>query len=71
VKVPGRITRPHYFYQEFCMGSSSSDDGIWALVVSFIVASALISILTGDFGHWPFVIFGIVIGLMAVSAINR
>jgi hypothetical protein len=50
------------------MGSSES--GIAAIVAGTIIVSAVITIVTGGTLHWPFVLLGIVVGLMAVASIN-
>ncbi len=53
------------------MGDSSSTPGIGLLILGMLVASEIITLVTGMYSHWPFVILGIVAGLMAMSAINR
>ena len=52
------------------MPSSSASPGIGAIIVGLIVTCAVISIVTGDFGHWLLVILGIIVGLMAVRSIG-
>ena len=53
------------------MGGSSSTPGIGLLILGFLVVSEVITLATGEVIHWPFVVAGIVVGLMAVSSINR
>lgn len=44
--------------------------GIVLIVVGLIAVSVLVSLVTGTHGHWPFVVLGIAVGLMAVKSIN-
>jgi hypothetical protein len=53
------------------MGGSSSTPGIGLLILGVLVVSEIISLVTGMYAHWLFVILGIVVGLMAMSSINR
>jgi hypothetical protein len=48
----------------------SSNPGIAGLVFAFVAASALITVVTRSYVHWPFVLLGLVVGLMAVQIIN-
>ena len=48
----------------------SSDSGIAAIVVGTIIVSAIITLVTEATWHWPIVLLGIVVGLMAVASIN-
>jgi len=45
--------------------------GIGAIVAAVIGVSVIITLVTGRYAHWPFVAVGIVVGFMAVAAINR
>jgi len=45
--------------------------GIAALVAGLLVTCEAITIVTGSYSHWPLVLLGIVVGLMAVNSINR
>jgi hypothetical protein len=72
MKAPGDIIVSTFIYQESAyMGDSSSTLGIGLLILGLLVVSEIISLVTGMYAHWPFVILGIVVGLMAVSSINR
>ena len=72
MKVPGDVIVPPFIYQESThMGDSNSTPGIGLLILGLLGASEIISLVTGMYSHWPFVILGIVVGLMAMSAINR
>jgi len=52
------------------MGNSSLASGIALLVFAMLVASEIITRVTGTYSHWPFVIAGIVMGLIAAKAIR-
>jgi hypothetical protein len=41
------------------------------LVLAILGVTVIISCVTGEMGLWFFVIFGITVGLMAVSAIGQ
>ena len=45
--------------------------GIAGIIAATIAASMMITGVTGSCIHWPFVLLGIVVGLMAVDSINR
>ena len=45
--------------------------GIAGIVIGTIAVSVIISEVSGTYLHWPFVLLGIIVGLMAVRAINR
>jgi len=51
------------------MGNSGSS-GLFGLVVGTLVVAVIISIVTGSHTHWPFVVGGIVVGLMATRSIR-
>lgn len=53
------------------MSNSSSAGGVALIVFGIIVASEIITRVTGMYAHWAFVIPGIVMGLVAVAAIIR
>lgn len=36
-----------------------------------LAVSCVITLVTGACGHWPFVLAGIVVGLWAVSSLNK
>lgn len=44
--------------------------GLVAIIVGVLVVSTLITLLLHCVAHWPPVILGIVVGIMAVKAIN-
>ncbi len=50
--------------------SSPDLHGITAIVVATLMVSSLITLLFGHIAHWPPIILGIVVGLMAVRAIH-
>ena len=53
------------------MPSSSADRGLTWIVMATIGVSAIISKVTGSYSHWPFVVLGLIVGLMAAQSINR
>ena len=53
------------------LGSSAGCGGIIGIVAGFLVVSAIITLVTGTYVHWLFVVLGIVVGLSAVQSINR
>jgi uncharacterized membrane protein YccC len=52
------------------MSSSDAGRGIATIILCILVASAIISGVTGEYGHWIPVVLGIVVGLMAVRSIG-
>lgn len=52
------------------VGNSPGPAGI-IIVVACLGVSWVISFVTGSYAHWPFVLAGIVVGLLAVSSINK
>lgn len=52
-------------------GNSSGPAGTIIIVVACIVVSWVISFVTGSYAHWPFVLLGLIVGLLAVSSINK
>jgi hypothetical protein len=44
--------------------------GISGIVVAVLMVSVVISEVTHTYSHWPFVILGLLVGLMAVKSIN-
>jgi hypothetical protein len=52
------------------MGSSSSAAGIAMIVLGVLVVSEIITQVTGSVIHWPFVLLGIVVGLMAARSVR-
>ena len=51
-------------------GFSSGGDGVATIVTGFIGASVIITLTTGSYFHWPFVVAGIFVGLMAARSIR-
>lgn len=45
--------------------------GIVGIVAMLLGGAGLMTLVTGQFGHWPFVILGIVVGLWAVQSAHR
>jgi hypothetical protein len=52
------------------MGSSSSAAGIAMIVVGILVVSEIITQVTGSVIHWPFVLLGLAVGLLAARSIR-
>ena len=50
--------------------SNSTGDGIATIVIGFIAASTIITLTTGSVFHWPFVLAGILVGLMAARSVR-
>ena len=46
-------------------------DGIVSIIVGLLVACGIITLVTGTYVHWPLVLLGIGVGLLAVRSINR
>jgi len=53
------------------VGNSPGPAGTIVIVVACLGVSWAISFVTGSYAHWPFVLAGIVVGLLAVSSINK
>jgi len=53
------------------MPDSSSTRGVRAIVIALIGVSIGITEVTGEYSHWPLVLLGIVVGLMAAKSIDR
>ena len=53
------------------MNPSNATPGIGAIVAGVLFVSAAISLVTGTHAHWPIVLAGIAVGLMAVRSIHR
>ena len=51
--------------------NSSGSAGVIAIVAACLVVSSVITFVTNTFGHWPFLLAGIGVGLLAVRAITR
>lgn len=55
------------------MGSFNSGPGaagIYAIIAGVVVVSVIISEVAHIYSHWPFILLGVVIGLMAVNSIG-
>ena len=52
------------------MGSSSSAGGVVLIVFGVLVASEIISKVTGIYSHWLFVLPGLLIGMLAATIIR-
>jgi len=50
--------------------SSPDLHGTVAIIVGTLMVSSLITLLFGHYAHWPPIILGIVVGLMAVKVIH-
>lgn len=50
---------------------SADSDGIFGIVAALLAVCVIMTLTTGSLIQWPLVILGIVVGLMAVSSINR
>jgi hypothetical protein len=53
------------------LNDSPGSAGVITIMVGCIVVSWIITFVTGSYAHWPFVLAGIVAGLLAVSSINK
>lgn len=53
------------------MKHSDATSGIVAIIVGILVVSGAITQVTNSFFHWPLVLAGIAVGLLAVRSINR
>ena len=51
--------------------STPGGGGIAWIVTATVIASVLMTEVMGIYSHWPFVLFGLAIGLLAVRSINR
>lgn len=45
--------------------------GIILLIAAFLWGGIGTTLLEGEWGHWPWLISGIIVGLWAVAAVNR
>jgi hypothetical protein len=52
------------------MGSSSSAGGVVLIVFGVLVASEIISKVTGIYSHWLFVLPGLLIGMLTARSIR-
>ena len=50
---------------------SPVSDGISQITAAVVVVSIIISLVTGQVGHWAPVALGVIVGLMAVKSIRR
>ena len=66
-----RLTSPERTSNRMTIGSTPGSAGIAVIIATCIAVSAIITVVTGSFVHWPFVIAGIAVGLWAVSSINK
>lgn len=51
--------------------SAPGGGGVAGIVAGTIVVSVIMSAVTGVHTHWPFVLLGLVVGIMAAHSINR
>jgi hypothetical protein len=68
------LNRSNVEEESICMPDFSSPpgaDGIFGIIVGTLAVSAIITEVTGTYSHWPFVLLGLIVGLMAVKSINR
>jgi hypothetical protein len=52
------------------MRSFSAAPGIGLFIIALVVASEIITQVTGEYSHWVPVTLGIVVGLLAVRSIR-
>jgi len=45
--------------------------GIVVITAAILAVSVAITIVTDTYGHWPCVLLGIVVGLMAADSVDR
>jgi hypothetical protein len=53
------------------LGKSSGSAGTVVIVVACVVVAGVISFITASYGHWPVIVVGIIVGLVAVSSIGK
>ena len=53
------------------IGSTPGSAGIAVIIATCIAVSAIITVVTGSYAHWPFVAAGILVGLRAVQVISK
>lgn len=53
------------------ISSSPGPAGITVFIGACLAVSAIVTVVTGSFIHWPFVLAGIVVGCWAVASINK
>jgi hypothetical protein len=60
-------------WESTCMRNRSSVpgfSGIAGIIAALLAVSAVITLVTGTYVHWPLVLLGIGVGLLAVRSIN-
>jgi preprotein translocase subunit SecD len=53
------------------IGSTPNSAGIIAIIGACLAVSAIMTVVTGSFMHWPFVLAGLGVGCWAVASINK
>ena len=53
------------------LGSTPGSAGITIIIGACLAVSAIISLVTGSFIHWPFILAGLGMGCWAVGSINK
>jgi hypothetical protein len=53
------------------LGNTPGSTGITVIIGACFAVSWVMTVVTGSFVHWPFVLAGIVVGLWAVASINK
>jgi len=53
------------------LGSSSGSAGIAAIIGGCLATAWVVTLVTGEYAHWPFVLAGILVGLWAAQSISN
>ena len=53
------------------IGSTPGPAGIIVFIGTCLAVSAIITLVTGSFIHWPFILAGLGMGCWAVTSINK
>jgi len=53
------------------LGSTPGPAGITIIIGACLAVAAIITVVTGSFIHWPFILAGLGMGCWAVGSINK
>lgn len=53
------------------LGSTPGSAGITIIIGACLAVAAIVTVVTGSFIHWPFILAGIGMGCWAVGSINK
>ncbi|MCU0981795.1 MAG: hypothetical protein MUF25_21810 [Pirellulaceae bacterium] len=62
---------PERINHRMILGSTPGSAGITIIIGVCLAVAAIITVVTGSFIHWLFILAGIVVGLWAVASINK